>query len=188
VPVIGYLASSMLVTPFATAFRRGLSEFGYVEDKNVTIEYQSADGQFDRLPALVADFVHRRVAVLVAPDGLSAALAAKAATDAIPILFIVGSDPVSSGLVASLARPGGNATGLTVLASGLIGKRLELLHRLLPAANSIALLVNPANTNSVAQSQKAEGQISARALGVDLLILEAHRKDEIQTAIANLAK
>jgi putative tryptophan/tyrosine transport system substrate-binding protein len=185
-PVVGYLASSTLVPPFVTAFRRGLGELGYVEGTNVTIEYQSADGRFERLPALAADFVRRGVAVIVAPDGGGAANAAKAATESIPILFIVGGDPVSVGLVASLARPGGNVTGLAVLAGGLMGKRLKLLHRVVPAANSIALLVNPAN--SVAQRQGAEAQMSARLLGVDLLILEARNKDEIEKAFVNLAR
>jgi ABC transporter substrate binding protein len=121
-PVVGYLASTM-VSPFVTAFRRGLSEFGYVEGRSVTIEYRSAEGQLDRLPALAADLVQRRVAVIVAPDGEPAALAAKAATDTTPIVFIVGGDPVATGLVASLARPAGNATGLSVFAIGLIAKR-----------------------------------------------------------------
>jgi putative tryptophan/tyrosine transport system substrate-binding protein len=173
----------MLVSPFVTAFHRGLSEFGYVDGTNVTIEYRSAEGQFDRLPTLAADFVQRRVAVIVAPDGLLAARAAKAATDTIPVVFIVGNDPVASGLVASLARPSGNVTGLTVLAIGLTAKRLEHLHQLVPAAISIALLVNPP-----AEDQKAEGQMAARALGVDLLILNARSKDEIEAAFVSLAK
>jgi putative tryptophan/tyrosine transport system substrate-binding protein len=132
---------------------------GHVEGTNVTIEYHSADGRFERLPALAADFVRRRVAVIIAPDGGGAASAAKAATDLIPILFI-GGDPVSVGLVASLARPGGNVTGHAVLAGGLMAKRLELLHQVVLAANSIALLVNPAN--AVARRQGAEAQMSAR--------------------------
>jgi putative ABC transport system substrate-binding protein len=181
-PVVGYLASSVLVSPFVTAFRRGLSEFGYIEGTSITIEYRSADGQLDRLPALAADLVQRGVTAIVAPDGEPAALAAKAATDTIPIVFIVGGDPVASGLVASLGRPGGNATGLTVFAIGLIAKRLELLHRLVPAATSIALLAHPANT-----TQKAEAQTAARALGVDLVIVNAHSKDEIEAAFASLA-
>jgi putative ABC transport system substrate-binding protein len=185
-PVVGYLASSMLVSPFVTAFRRGLGEFGYVEGTNVTIEYRSADGQLDRLPALAADLVQRRVAVIVAPDGAAAALAAKATTDTIPIVFIVGNDPVASGLVASLARPGGNITGITVLATGLIAKRLELLHELLPAAISISVLAN--SGNPAYEALLTEGQTAARALGVNLLVLNARSKDEIEAAFASLAK
>ena len=162
-PVAGYLAST-IVSPFVTAFRRSLSEFGYVEGRSVTIEYRSAEGQLDRLPALAADLVQRPVAVIVAPDGEPAALAAKATTDTTPIVFIVGGDPVATGLVASLARPAGNATGLSVFAIGLVAKRLELLYRLVPAAISIALLVNPASTGG-AERQKAEAQTAARALG-----------------------
>ena len=174
----------MLVSPFVTAFRRGLSEFGYIEGTSITIEYRSADGQLDRLPALAADLVQRGVAAIVAPDGEPSALAAKAATDTTPIVFIVGGDPVATGLVASLGRPGGNATGFTVFALGLVAKRLELLHRLVPAAISIALLVNPASGN---ERQKAEARTAARALGVDLVIVNARSKDEIEAAFVSLA-
>jgi putative ABC transport system substrate-binding protein len=162
-----------------------LSEFGYVEGKSVTIEYRSADGQVDRLPSLATDLVQRQVAVIVAPDGERSAIAAKAATDTTPIVFIVGGDPVASGLVASLARPGGNATGLSVIAIGLVAKRLELLHRLVPTATSIALLVSPGRT---AERQMAEAQTAAQALGLELPIVTARSKDEIETAFADLAK
>jgi putative tryptophan/tyrosine transport system substrate-binding protein len=185
VPLVGYLASSQLVEPFVTAFKRGLSEFGYVEGKSVTIEYRSADGQVDRLPSLATDLVQRQVAVIVAPDGERSAIAAKAATDTTPIVFIIGGDPVASGLVASLARPGGNATGLSVIAIGLVAKRLELLHRLVPTATSIALLVSPGRT---AERQMAEAQTAAQALGLELPIVTARSKDEIETAFADLAK
>jgi putative tryptophan/tyrosine transport system substrate-binding protein len=152
--VVGYLASSRQVGPFVTAFRRGLSEFGYAEGSNITIEYRSAEGQFDRLPALAAELVQRHVAAIVAPDGTPPALAAKAASNTIPIVFIVGKDPVASGLVASLARPGGNITGLVVLTAGLTAKRFGLLYRLAPTATSIALLVNPAS--AAAEGAKVE--------------------------------
>jgi putative tryptophan/tyrosine transport system substrate-binding protein len=185
-PVVGYLASSRQVSPFVTAFRQGLSEFGYVEGANITIEYRSAEGQFDRLPALAAELVQRHVAAIVAPDGILPALAAKAATNTIPIVFIVGKDPVASGLVASLARPGGNVTGLVVLAVGLTAKRFELLYRLIPTATSIALLINPAGAG--AEGAKAEAQVAARALGVELLILNASSKDEIEAAFVSLAQ
>ena len=189
-PLVGYLASSKRVTPFVTAFQRGLSELGYVEGKNVAIEYSSAEGQFDRLPALATELIQHRAAVIVAPDGLPAALAAKAATDTIPIVFIVGSDPVAKGLVASLSRPGGNATGMTVLATGLIAKRLAILHRVVPAAMSIALLLNPSNSafTNVVEDMKAEGQMAARSLGLDLLILNARTEDEIKAALVGLAE
>jgi putative tryptophan/tyrosine transport system substrate-binding protein len=186
VPLVGYLASSQLVDPFVTAFKKGLSEFGYVEGKSVNIEYRSADGQRDRLPSLAKELVQRQAAVIVAPDGEPGAVAAKAATDTIPIVFIIAGDPVAIGLVASLARPGGNATGLSVIATNLLAKRLELLRRLLPAATSIALLLNP--TSRWAESEKAEAQTAAQALGLDLPIVSARSKDEIETAFADLAK
>jgi putative ABC transport system substrate-binding protein len=186
-PVIGFLTSTKPISSFVTAFRRGLSEFGYVEGTNVTIDYRSAEGQ--PFPALAADLVQRRVAVIVAPDGTGGALAANAATNTIPIVFATGLDPVAYGLVASLARPGGNVTGLYVLTVGLIAKRLQLLHQLVPAATPIALLVNVNPSNlALSSAQPAEGQTAARALGVDLLILNARSKDEIEAAFASLAQ
>lgn len=185
-PVVGYLASSTPVSSFVTAFQRGLSEFGYVEGANLTIEYRSAEGQFDRLPAFAVELVQRHVAVIVASDGTPAALAAKAATNTIPIVFVVGQDPVASGLVASLARPGGNVTGLAVLAVGLNAKRFELLYRFVPTATSIALLINPADAAS--EGAKAEAQVAARGLRVELLILNARSKDEIEAAFVRLAQ
>jgi len=146
-PVIGYLyegwpePSAQLLA----AFRKGLSETGYVEGRNVTIEFRWALGQYDRLPELAVELVRRRVAVIVAPGGMPAALAVKAATTTIPIVFGTGGDPERTGLVASLNRPGGNVTGVVVLTTEMAGKRVDLLRQLLPTAAAFALLVNPTN-------------------------------------------
>ena len=146
-PVIGFLnpTSPDTYADRLRAFRQGLKETGYVEGENVAIEYRWAENQIDRLPALAAELVRRRVAVIAATGGPAAALAAKAATTTIPIVFIVAEDPVRLGLVASLARPGGNLTGINFFDSELVAKRLELLRELVPAATRVAVLVNPAN-------------------------------------------
>jgi putative tryptophan/tyrosine transport system substrate-binding protein len=155
-PVIGLLSGRALKQSEVTAFRKGLAEAGYVEGRNVAIEYRSADNQYDRLPALAAELVRREVPVIAAPDTTSGALAAKAATKSIPIVFGTGADPVQAGLVASLNRPGGNVTGVTRLCTALGPKRLELLRELAPAAAVIGMLVNPANPS--AKTQIREGQ------------------------------
>jgi putative ABC transport system substrate-binding protein len=184
-PVIGYLSAGSpgVFAPDVGVFRRGLSETGYVEGQNVTIEYRWAEGRYDRLPALAADLVGRKVDVIAALGGTSSALATKSATSTIPIVFSVG-DPVERGLVASLARPGGNLTGVSSL--DLTPKRLELLSELVPRANVIALLVNPSNAASERIVQDAEE--AARTKGVQLRILKASTESEIDTAFATLVE
>jgi putative tryptophan/tyrosine transport system substrate-binding protein len=179
-PVIGFLNG---VSPQAYAlnvagFLQGLKETGYIEGQNVTIEYRWAEGQYDRLPGMVADLVRRQVAVIVA--NTPAAPAAKAATTKIPIVFLSGDDPVQNGLVTSLNRPGGNVTGLTLISSALEGKQLGVLRELVPAATSIAFLVNPTNPNSEANVRGA--QEAARTLGQQIHILNASTETEIDTA------
>ena len=154
-PVIGFLNSAS-PGPFAlllSAFHEGLKDGGYVEGKNVTVEYRWADGQYDRLPALAADLVRRRVTVIAATGGTTTAQAAKAATTTIPILFIAGANPVGDGLVSSFNRPGGNVTGVSTYTSELVPKRLELLRELVPKATKIAMLVNSENTTDGQDAQ-----------------------------------
>ena len=184
VPVIGVLntgSPSASSEPLMGAFRQGLSEAGYVEGQNLAIEYRWAEGHYDRLPALAADLVGRKVDLIMASSPPSA-LAAKSATSTIPIVFRGGADPVGDGLVASLARPGGNLTGVSFVPNELTAKRLELLSELVPQAGVIALLVNPNNTN--AERNIRDGQEAARAKGVRLTILKAGSASEIDTAFA----
>jgi putative tryptophan/tyrosine transport system substrate-binding protein len=185
-PVIGFLnpTSSEPLAPYVAAFRQGLSKTGYVEGQNVAIEYRWAEGNFDRLPALAADLVRRKVDVIASTGAGAPALAAKNATSTIPIVFIIGSDPVADGLVANLARPGGNLTGFTLLGGELTPKRLELLTELVPRARVIALLVNPNNTSAEPQIRGAQG--AARAKGAQLHILKASTESEIDAAFAAL--
>jgi ABC-type uncharacterized transport system substrate-binding protein len=184
-PVIGLLrsGSSDWNSPYGAAFRQGLSETGYLEGQNVAIEFQSVEGRYDQLPVLVADLVGRKVDV-IAISGMPSALAAKSATSRIPIVFIVGTDPVAEGLVASLARPGGNLTGVTFMATELMPKRLELLSELVPRATVMALLVNP--NNASAEPQIRDVQEAARAKGVQLHVLKASTGSEIDAAFATL--
>jgi putative ABC transport system substrate-binding protein len=171
----------------ATAFRKGLNEAGYVEGQNVTVEYHWLEGQYDRLPALVADLVRRQVAVIATPVSTPAALAAKAATGTIPIVFAVGEDPVRLGLVASLARPGGNVTGFNFFTTEVTAKGLRLLHDLVPKGVRIAVLVNPANA-ATAEPTLRDAQEAARAIGLQIQILNATTIGEIDAAFASFAR
>jgi ABC-type uncharacterized transport system substrate-binding protein len=186
-PVIGFLnqGSAQASAYLAAAFRKGLSEVDYVEGQNVTIEYRWAESRYNQLPALAADLASRKVAALAAAF-LPAALAAKAATSTIPICFVIGSDPVKQGLVASFNRPGGNVTGVTFL-SALIGtKRLGLLHELIPAADTFAVLVNPTNPN--VESVSRDLQTAARTLGLQLHVRSASTEQEIEAALEALVQ
>jgi putative ABC transport system substrate-binding protein len=165
------------------AFRLGLAEAGYVEGRDVTIKYNWLEGRVDRVPGLVAKLVHAGPAVIVVLSSTPAALALKAATQTIPIVFLIGPDPVAAGLVASLNRPGGNLTGVTLSNVQVIAKRLELLHQLMPAVTLAAFLVNPTNT-AATQAELSEMQVAARALGLRLLVLNASTPAEIETAFA----
>jgi len=187
-PVIGWLSSASPgpFAPFVAAFHEGLSETGYVEGQNVAIEYRWAEGRYDRLPALAADLVGRKVDVIATSGGTSPALAAKTATLTIPIVFETGTDPVEKGLVASFARPGGNLTGFTILTAELMPKRLELLSEMVPQAKMIALLANP--NNLAAERMMRDVQEAARAKGVQLQILKAGAENEFETAFATLVQ
>jgi putative ABC transport system substrate-binding protein len=185
-PVVGFVNAGSSDAPLAAAFRKGLNEAGYFESQNVTVEYHWLEGQFDRLPALMADLVRRRIVVIATPAGNAAALAAKAATTTIPIVFGVGEDPVKLGLVASLARPGENLTGINFFATELGAKRLALLHELVPKAVRIAVLVNPTNiasTESIRDIPEA-----ARAMGLQIQVLNASTSREIEAAFATLVR
>jgi putative tryptophan/tyrosine transport system substrate-binding protein len=186
-PVIGYVSATSPAVKYIAAFHRGLVETGFIEGRNVAVQYRFAEGHLDRLPALVADVVRRRVAVIYIADTTASALAAKAATQTIPIVFQVGSDPVEIGLVASLNRPGGNLTGITSLQTAVLAKRLGMLHDLVPTANLIAFLVNP-NNKVFAEAETREAQAAARILGVSLLVLNAASPSEIDEAFATLVR
>jgi putative tryptophan/tyrosine transport system substrate-binding protein len=186
-PVVGFLRSASLAsaTHLVTAFRQGLQEAGFVEGQNVGIEYRSAENQLDRLPALVADLISRQVAVIVGNS--IAALAAKAATKTVPIVFAMGSDPVKDGLVASLNRPGGNVTGVTFFA-GLGAKRLELLLQLVPRATTIAMLVNPNTPDTDTEAERRDVEAAAHAIGQQLIVLDTSTDRDIETAFATVAQ
>jgi len=168
-------------------FRRGLAETGYVQGRNLAIEYRLLEGQYDRIPTMVGDLVERRVAVIAVPNTTTAALAAKAATRTIPVVFGVGSDPVAIGLVASLNRPEGNVTGVSNQQTITAAHRLELLHELKPAERSIAYLVNPTNP-SFAAAETKEVESAANVLGVDVVVLNASSTGEIEAAFLTLVK
>jgi putative ABC transport system substrate-binding protein len=186
-PVIGFLGGSSLADrrPYLTGFRQALGEAGYVERQHVAIEYLWAEGQYDRLPALAADLVRRQVTVIVAGDGPSA-VAVKSATTTIPIVFNTGIDPVKVGLITSLARPGGNLTGVNLIAGPLQAKQLGFLHELVPAAKTIAVLINPNNAN--AERDAATVQDAARAIAVQILVERAVVESDFETVFATLAR
>jgi putative tryptophan/tyrosine transport system substrate-binding protein len=188
-PVIGFLSVTFAGAQphWLAAFRKGLSETGYVEGQNVSIEYRWAEGQYHRLPELTADLIRRRVAVIVTPGLTIAAQAAKAATTTIPIVFGVGEDPVKLGLVASLARPGGNVTGINSFTAEIAAKRLGLLHDLVPKAVRVAVLVNPANA-PIADVMLREVPEAARAIGLQIQVLNAGTSREIEAAFAALVR
>jgi putative ABC transport system substrate-binding protein len=183
-PVVGVLGSGSPDTDAdrMRALRQGLSEAGYVEGRNVTVEYRGAEGQYDRLPALAADLVRRQVDVIAALGGTASALPAKAATSSIPIVVSVAVDPVEYGLVSSLSRPGGNLTGVTILSVELGSKLFELLHQLLPAATVMALIVNP--TSPYAETLLRDAQTAVRALGLQLHVLHASSERDFDSVIA----
>jgi len=187
-PVIGFIrdGSAEGNARYVAGFRKGLSETGYVEGQNVTVEYHWLEGKYDRLPELLADLVRRQVAVIATPNTMPA-LAAKAATATTPIVFLVGDDPVELGLVASLAKPGGNVTGINILAAEVVAKRLRLLHDLLPNAVRIAVLVNPGNA-SVAKTTVQDVQKAAPTMGLQSQIINATSIGEIDAAFATFAR
>jgi len=182
-PVIGLLSGNRFDERELAALRRGLSEAGYAEGRDVAIEYRSAEGQYGRLPALAADLVSRPVAVIVAIGGTISAVAAKAATATIPIVFSNGGDPIKVGLVPSLNRPGGNITGVSFFVNTLGAKRLELLHELVPAGTTIGFLANPGNPNTDSEARDVEA--AARAVGQQLRIEKAGSEAEVETAFAS---
>jgi putative tryptophan/tyrosine transport system substrate-binding protein len=184
-PLVGFIngGSPDAATSFGAAFRKGLAETGYVEGRNVTVEYHWLDGRYERLPSLMAELV-RRVDIIATPGATPAALAAKAATTTIPIVFGVAEDPVRLGLVASLAKPGGNATGINFFAQEIVAKRLGLLHELVPKAVRIAVLVNPANAFTAETTVQAMPE-AARSIGVQIRVLNASTSREIETAFAS---
>ena len=188
-PVIGFVnaRSADAGERLAEAFRKGLEETGYVEGQNVTVEYHWLSGQFDGLRTLMSDLVRRRVAVIAAPISESVAIAAKAATSTIPIVFGVGQDPVKLGLVASLARPAGNATGINYFNQEILSKRLELLHQIVPKAISVAVLLNPANGTS-SDTQLRDVQAAAYTIGLQIHVLKANTSREIDAAFAALER
>lgn len=188
-PVIGFLHGAS-PGPFAShtdAFRQALSEAGFVEGRDLTIEYRWAEGRYGQLPELAADLVRRRVSVIAAPGHTGAALAAKDATTTIPIVFGSGNDPVEFGLVASLARPGSNVTGVSFLTAELVAKRLEILRDLMPGVARIAVLVNPTNPTN-AETTVREAEAAVRALGLHIRIFHASTSREIDAAFADLAR
>jgi ABC-type uncharacterized transport system substrate-binding protein len=188
-PVVGFLnpQSPDGYRDHLRAFRQGLKETGYVEGENVAIDYRWAEGQFDRLPALAAELVRRQVSVIAATGGILSARTAQVATTTIPIVFTVAENPVSVGLVASLARPGGNLTGINFLNTELAAKRLELLRELVPGMGRVAVLVNPANAMN-AETTLRDAEAAARSIGLQIQVVRASTSGEINAAFANLGR
>ena len=188
-PVVAFIqgGAANALAVYTAAFRQGLSEVGYTEGQNVTVEYHWLEGHYDRLPALVADLARRHVDLIATPGNVTGSLAAKAATATIPIVFGVGEDPVALGLVASLARPGGNVTGVNFFSLEANAKRLGLMHELLPKANRFAVLVNPSNASSIAAVTKGLTE-AAPALGLEVVFFNATSADEIDAAFAALSR
>ena len=188
VPVVGWLSgiSSEAQQPSLAAFRKALGEAGYVEGRSVRIEYRWADGKYDRLPAMAADLVARRVTLIASGGGEPAAFAAKAATSTIPIVMVIGGDPVNEGLVVSLSRPGGNITGATLFTYEMESKRLGLLHEAVPAAKTIAVMVNPGNPN--VELQLRDVREAAPRMGVEVIAFNAKAEDEFEGIFATMAQ
>jgi putative ABC transport system substrate-binding protein len=188
-PVIGFVdaGSAVASAQWAIAFHQGLNEAGYIDGRNVTVEYHWLEGRYDRVPGVISDLVSRRVAVIATPGSIPATLAAKAATSTIPIVFGVGEDPVKLGLVANFARPGGNATGINFFVSEAVPKRLGLLRDLVPGAHRIAVMINPGN-DATAEVTLKEVRKAAEAFGLQLQVLNASSRDEIDAAFAVIAR
>jgi putative ABC transport system substrate-binding protein len=187
IPVVGFLGASSLAErrPYLISFRHGLSEGGFVEGQNVAIEYRFAEGQYDRLPALAAELIRRPVAMIVAGDGPSA-LGAKAATATVPIVFMTGIEPVQAGLVASLGRPGGNLTGVNLIAGPLPAKQLGILRDVVPTAKTIAFLINPNNAN--AKNDAATVEDAGRAIGLKILVVPASSEEDFARVFADIGR
>jgi putative ABC transport system substrate-binding protein len=186
-PVVGVLDGGSADLRLMASFRQGFAEAGYVEGQNVVLEYRWAEGRYDRLPELAADLVRHQVSVIAVPTSTPASLAAKAATTTIPIVFSVGDDPVKLGLVASLARPGGNATGINFFIAELAAKRLALLHELVPGATRVAVLVNPTDAIRT-ESNVRDVEAAARALGLQIHVLNASTIGDIDAAFTYLVR
>jgi putative ABC transport system substrate-binding protein len=188
VPVIGLVSSGASAPRSSAAFRAGLGESGYVDGQNVSVETHWLEGQFDRLPALMSELVRRRVAVIATPASVAAALAAKAATATIPIVFGVNDNPVKLGLVSNLARPGSNLTGMNFFSQEAAPKRLGLLHELVPKVNRVALLINPSNSAAASETTLRGADEAARVMGLQIDILNASTSREIEAAFATMVR
>jgi putative tryptophan/tyrosine transport system substrate-binding protein len=187
-PVIGFLNSGSPAerAPFVAAFRQGLKETGYIESQTVAIEYRFAEGRYDHLPSLASDLVRRQVTVIAATGDTVSPLAAKGATTMIPIVFVIGSDPVKEGLVASFNRPGGNITGVSIISSALASKQFELLHELVPQAAVVGILLNPSNPS--ADLESSDLQSAALSMGLQLVVVRANTESGIESAFASLVQ